>query len=730
MLSVLGIRHHGPGCGRSVERALERLQPDSVLIEGPPEADALLEHVLDPELVPPVALLVYARDEPGRAGFWPLAKWSPEYRALRWAAHNQRPVRFFDLPQSWALHPDNQLARLLPPVDAIGLLAQAAGSSDGEAWWEDQVELRRDDAQIFEAILEAITAVRELEGGLVPEDRYEAARESQMRKQVRAELKKHEHVAVVCGAFHGPAVAQHKKVKIGEDNARLRGFRKRRVDCAWVPWAASRLSFQSGYGAGMSAPAWYEAIWDAGLADTLDTNLSERWLTRTARLLRSEGLDLSSAHVIEGVRLAEALAAIRARSRPGLSELREATRTVLLGGDDSPMALVRERLEVGFALGHVPQGLPVIPLQKDLETRAKKALLKFEDHTVEKKLDLRKPKARLASLLLHQLRVLGIPWGLPQEVGGSGTFWELWTLKWDPGFAVKIVESGSLGNTVLQAAARQLALSVDKTESLGELAELLDAAILAELPTPSLLKALDDRAAVSADIVQLMQAIPPLVRQTRYGSVRNSPVEAIVPVLERLFERVVLALPGASTQLDDQAAEALVKGLDRVHEALGILPRPELFEDWLEALWKLARRDEVHPLIRGRAARKLLEADALGDQLESLARTNLSTAIEPLQAAWWLEGMLRGSGLVLLHQDALWSVLDEWLPGLPEETFHELLPMLRRAFSGFSKAERREMGKKVRHLGEEPDSTQTLELDPQLGERVLPALRALLGGVA
>ncbi len=730
MLHVLGIRHHGPGCGRSVERALERLQPDCVLIEGPPEADGLLDHILDPGLVPPVALLVYAQDEPGQAGFWPLARWSPEYRAMLWAAHSGREVRFFDLPQAWALHPDNALQRELAPVDAIGLLAQAAGSRDSEAWWEDQVELRRDDTQIFEAVNEAIQAVREAEGGLLPADRYEAARESQMRKQVRLALKQHASVAVVCGAFHGPAVAAHQAFKAGEDAARLKGLKKRKVAAAWVPWANSRLSFASGYGAGMGAPAWYEAIWQAGSGDEVRTDLSERWLTRTARLLREQGLDLSSAHVIEGVRLAEALAAIRGRSRPGLAELREATRTVLLGGDEAPMALVREQLEVGSGLGSVPEGLPVIPLQRDLESRARAALLKFQDLAVDKLLDLRTPKNLLASLLLHQLAVLGIPWGEPQDVSGSGTFKELWTLKWDPGFAVRVVESGSLGNTVLQAATRRLSLRVDQTQTLGELAELLDAAILAQLPTASLLQALDDRAAVSADIVQLMQAIPPLVRQTRYGSVRRSPIGAIVPVLERLFERVVLGLPPACTALDDGAAEALVQSLDRAHEALGILPRPELFEDWLEALWRLAGREEVHPLIRGRAARRLLEADQLGEGLERLARTNLSTALDPLQAAWWLEGVLRGSGLVLLHQDALWSVLDEWLPALPQETFHELLPMLRRAFSGFSKAERREMGQKLRRLGGPGNPAQTLDLDMARGQRVLPALRVLLGGGA
>jgi len=39
---LFGVRHHGPGCARSLVKALEALQPDCVLIEGPPEADDLL----------------------------------------------------------------------------------------------------------------------------------------------------------------------------------------------------------------------------------------------------------------------------------------------------------------------------------------------------------------------------------------------------------------------------------------------------------------------------------------------------------------------------------------------------------------------------------------------------------------------------------------------------------------------------------------------------------------
>ena len=100
---VFGIRHHGPGSARSLLRALEELQPDAILVEGPPDGDSMLPLLPHAEMRPPVALLVYARDEPKRAGYYPFAEFSPEWQALRFGLTHDIPTRFMDLPQSHSL---------------------------------------------------------------------------------------------------------------------------------------------------------------------------------------------------------------------------------------------------------------------------------------------------------------------------------------------------------------------------------------------------------------------------------------------------------------------------------------------------------------------------------------------------------------------------------------------------------------------------------------------------
>ncbi|GLV59875.1 hypothetical protein KDH_66990 [Dictyobacter sp. S3.2.2.5] len=99
-IHVFGIRHHGPGCARSLRAALEKLKPDILLIEGPPDAQAVLPLMEQPKMKPPVALLIYAPEQPKKAVYYPFTQFSPEWQALKYAQKARIPARFMDLPQS------------------------------------------------------------------------------------------------------------------------------------------------------------------------------------------------------------------------------------------------------------------------------------------------------------------------------------------------------------------------------------------------------------------------------------------------------------------------------------------------------------------------------------------------------------------------------------------------------------------------------------------------------
>ncbi|WP_234796808.1 DUF5682 family protein, partial [Mycolicibacterium porcinum] len=131
---VLGIRHHGPGSARAVLSELDRIQPDVVVIEGPADASALTSDVDHTDMVPPVAIMAYAVDDPAVSAFWPFGAFSPEWQAMLWAARRQVPVRFCDLPAATVLAQRGERHEAVSRVrvDPIAALAEAAGYDDPE----------------------------------------------------------------------------------------------------------------------------------------------------------------------------------------------------------------------------------------------------------------------------------------------------------------------------------------------------------------------------------------------------------------------------------------------------------------------------------------------------------------------------------------------------------------------------------------------------------------------
>ncbi|MFE7619069.1 DUF5682 family protein [Streptomyces sp. NPDC057496] len=726
---LLGVRHHGPGSARAVRAALDAARPGAVLVEGPPEGDALLPLAADEGMRPPVALLAHAVDDPGQAAFWPLAAFSPEWVAIRWALEHDVPVRFIDLPAAHSLAMTRAAEQAAAdgdkgddgdsgdgtedgtaqaPVDPVAVLAGAAGHDDPERWWEDVVEHRTRDGgpadplAPFAALAEAMTALREVYGdGGHPRD---AVREAYMRIQLRKAVKEFgDGVAVVCGAWHVPALGAG--TTLTADRALLKGLPKVRTEMTWVPWSHRRLARHSGYGAGIDSPGWYGHLFEAA-----DRPI-ERWMTKVAGLMRDEDRFVSSAHVIEAVRLAGTLAALRGRPLAGLSETTDAIRAVMCEGSDVPLALVRDRLVVGETLGEVPDTAPAVPLQRDLTRRQRTLRLKPEAQERELELDLRKDNDAARSRLLHRLRVLAVGWGEPVAGRAStGTFRESWLLRWEPELYVRVAEAGTWGTTVLSAATARAGALAEAATTLAEVTALAEQCLLAELPgaLPVVMRALADRAALDSDVGHLADALPALARTLRYGDVRSTDTTALGEVAAGLAERIRVGLPPACTGLDADGAEEMRRRVDGVHTAIGLLSGTAravadadgLRERWAAVLHRLAARDTVAGVVRGRAARLLLDEGRLGeDGAARLMGLALSPGTPPADAAAWIEGFVGGAaggGMLLVHDERLLGLVDDWLTGVPADTFVDVLPLLRRTFSAYEAGVRRTLGELVR----------------------------------
>jgi len=731
MITYLGIRHHGPGSCRNVMRALKKLRPDVILLEGPAEASCLVPMVTDEDMRPPVAILAFQSDNVRNASFYPFAEFSPEWQTMLYAAKNGVECRFFDLPLSnmMAMRDMEEYQRHnsdfeADEADPFNLLARIEGLPDGEAWWDTHVERAANSDDIFGAVEAAVAELRIA----LPKHTslMDLTREAWMRKQVRQAVKDgFQNIAVVCGAWHVPGIKADVTLK--SDSELLKGLPKIKVECTWIPWTYSRLMLRSGYGAGIEFPGWYSHIFrhpgDNGT----------HWITKAAKILRTKHIDVSVAHVVDAVRLANSLTMLRGLSVPSPREFNDAMVSVFSQGDDYILRLLRSKLLVDNKLGSVPKDVPKVPLLADFEATQRRLRLQFSQTAKEMVLDLRKPLDLERSTFFYRLKLMDLQWASKEKVDGKGTFKEAWTLRYKPELLVQIIELAIFGNTVETAAQTLATAQAGKAQSIRDLTRLLDDVVPANLPAiaEALTQRLDQISVASHDVIEMMDAVPDLTDIVLYGNVRNIDYSNIRKILSSFIVRVTAAGVQPCQNIDEEQASEIIGKITGMDMSVSSLNDGYYNDLWVRYLQKLRSVRTVSPLISGFASRRLYDKSMIStDEMLATLSYYTSPGNKPNDVAYWFEGFFRQSGTILLIDDNLWLMLNTWIQGLVYETFVELLPIMRRTFSSYSANEKEKLAQKARaydpnrNINSEDSSDN---FNYQDAARVLPLIRRLLG---
>ncbi|MCB0514574.1 MAG: DUF5682 family protein [Chitinophagales bacterium] len=740
-IHILGIRHHGVGSAKNLLEELKRIKPDIVLIEAPEEITEAFRYIGHKELVPPVAVMAYDANNLNNCVFYPFAAYSPEWVAMNYAHEKNIPFRAMDLPAAVSFankeKEDNESNE--PKVESIetvqhwrdpmDYIAEVAGFPSGEAWWEFHFEQKKDNAQEhFEAVIHVMQALR-MEGIKSSLEEENIAREAYMRQLIRkTQNEMYNNIAVICGAWHAPAL-QNLDGTAKNDAKILKAVKaKTKITVSWIPWTNARLSTFTGYGAGIYSPGWYEHLWNS------ETNTEIAWLTRVAKLLRKKGMDISTAHIIEAYTLSRSLSSLRNKYYISLQELNEAALSVMCMGDSILLELIKNELIIGHSIGTTPPDIPKVPLQSDFEENLKKLRLVLSGTQKEQVLDLRKDLDLQRSIFFNRLRLLSISWATQIGVRSKGTFKESWLLEWQPEMMIKLIDIAYLGNTVTSAAHALIVHKCTELNSIAEATSLIHICIAAELfeGVEILLNKILDLSVVSTDILDLMQALPNLIEVSRYGNVRKSDWEMLKTIVEQLLTKVFIGLSNACYGLDEANSIAMFELIAQLNVSIAVFNETSFSEQWYQTLHLLLDKDNIHPIILGCTCRLLLDGQQLSAE-ETNVRISfaLSIAGDPHIVAFWLEGFLKGSGIILLYDNKLWNLLYQWVEAIPAKTFIELLPLLRRTFSKFEFGERRKIGEKAKEglvTNEQNNYGHgTSDYDFERAKEILPIIKSLAG---
>ena len=444
---LVPIRHHSPACALALSALLEEVRPATVLIEGPVEYADLLPSLHDPRTVPPVALLSLGERT---ASYYPLAEFSPEWVALRWAGEHGAEAVFID--RSARLREDDdprsdtrgdarggvartlQAERYLARSRSLDALARRLGCRDHDEVWEHLFEDRatadiRSWRDFFSDTLAWAGLARlDVEREVLDTDGTHA-REAVMAAALRRHLPESSAstgadgkgfeapaapVAVVTGGFHTMALLDC--LDATEHAAWLPEAQPQPGGPAWlIRYDYARLDALRGYGAGMPSPGLWQRAWRArtGAGPLAGSGTGSRRAKRrtaqtapesaaaarafaitvvidVATALRGLGEPLGTAQVLATVEQAMRLAALRGRAWPGRCDILDALTSCLVKdetGLSGNLGAAVASVLAASDVGEVPEGIATPPLVRQVRDRLRAARFIIDD-SVEHRVSL------------------------------------------------------------------------------------------------------------------------------------------------------------------------------------------------------------------------------------------------------------------------------------------------------------------------------------------------------
>jgi hypothetical protein len=751
----LPVRHHSPAIAWLVAECVKIRRPKIVFIEGPHEAQEMIEFLVDRETRPPVAIYSSFRDDasaalagpsglppPRYSAWYPLVSYSPELVAMQSAQQVGARAIFIDLPH-YAIerpapaesdaggkpspnipprHRRRDLDEIAPQSEFYRLLTHAAGYRSWNETWDalfetprserSPEELRREVALFCGAVRATLDPASLVADGALARERFmwKTIRETLAKLKIRPR-----DALVVCGGFHVFLDQNDPEPPPPIPSGAL--------SVTVAPYSYFRISELSGYGAGNRAPRYYEMCFDSQADGGDQTQVVIDYVIDVVKEARRHGERLSPADAIGTTQHALMLARLRGRREPLLDDILDALVTCCCKGNPKTEAAhlfeAIDEVNIGTRLGHVTDRIGRLPIVSDFYQQL--ARLELEEVVAREKvctyqLDKRQPLDAQRCAFLHRLVFLGVEIGSVQREAapfGQSIFNERWRLKWSPKLEAALIERNLHGDTIESAATTLLA------ESLGASAHEAGAACrrlvqAVDMDLPQLISKADEMTGHAIDhdarFHSLADALTSLLLLERYAAYRNLGKQRLDDLLKRCFDRACFTVPEVAS-VPPEDWDHVIQGLLALAEP--VVQRPDLDADLFAAHVEHAAKISTMPLLRGAFLGVLTEmrrmkAEVLAAELAAYARGG---ADQQVLAGDFLQGVLRVSKTaILLGAKSLVAAVDELLRAAQGETFLNVVPRLRAAFETLHERQRDSLASHVAELYglRESESLQTL----------------------
>ena len=426
------VRHHSPACAFHLKKIIDEFKPETILIEGPSDANFLMEYMIDENTTPPFCIYSSYIDKSKEKcrSYYPFLDYSPEFVAIKKSHELKINCSFIDMPFGSIIeNSENNINKKPISIydkdnnkfnvnDYTSRLTKKAGLRSFAELWERDFEINgilKNSEDFIKNVFALGYYMRLIEN----EDIETKNREYFMAKNIKECIdKKIDRILVITGSFHVNGIIDKLKDFENIERAfnKLKNYNIQNSSNYLIPYSFEEADQRKGYIAGIEYPAFYNNIWKK-----LNEDLIENAYTETVKsfIVKAAGINRDYYNVnipdcINAYYMAINLAKLRGKNNAGVYELIDAVKSAFVKGEISlentgNIELMMKLLS-GIANGKVSSKSIVPPVVLDFRNLCKTHRIRIDKtETTESTLDIIKDKNHFEkSKFFHKMRFLDI----------------------------------------------------------------------------------------------------------------------------------------------------------------------------------------------------------------------------------------------------------------------------------------------------------------------------------
>ncbi len=732
------IRHHSPVCSVKLLQVIKEYQPQCILIEGPENANHIVEHLASPETTFPVALYYTYKDSKKELSegeekesyscYYPMLEYSPEQVAIKTAVEQEIPVEFIDLPFGRRLLSTDKNTGvrkrqdknnysddyLISGTKIATALCEATGFSNFDSFWESHFEVNGLSLtpQQFVEQFNAYTYL--LRKGSTTEELIADStiiREQFMREKIQEKQSQYSKILIITGGFHTyglmhpeeTAPLTYNKTKPEDESIYI------------MPYSMEETDALNGYASGMISPGFYDMVWQC-IKEGAEKPYEETVLNlilKTGKKARGKKILITMSDEAAAFNIAQGLANLRNKEQAGKYECLDGVLSSFIKGDlnpatQLPMDILQEYF-TGNAIGNIPKNSPTPPIVTDFMEKAKKYRLKI-DQSIRKELVLSifsKENHRDISRFFHTLSFLGTDF-CSQKRGSNlkddkdrNIIRETWEYRLSPMVITRLIENSVNGGTVAMAAYHLLANKIKDCNNSSQSAKLLIDCFLMGISDKLelLLTKTIDTITIDDDFFSLGETLYHLVHLYRlkefYGEVDKLDYKKLIELCFRKTLTTLELYKNCSEDSENQALKTIKLLFDISSKEEFSHLKGEIEETFKELLYG----DPINPAILGAISGILYGIGQLEPKsLIGSFNSYLVDSSMAVKGAKFLSGVFYTARDIIFVGEEFLDSINTMITSLDSEDFIRVLPDFKLTFSYFTPSEIDRIARKVAGL--------------------------------